>query len=189
MLLDPASPCSYEYFHYTTEATKALDLNRAYTQTAVNLALHAPNGLWLSIAGTHDWKHYCLKKNRNLENLKSEFQIILKPTAQILILHSIPALELFLKEYAYYPEGIDRQGDNYTLNQSIDWERILNTYQGLAIPIIIPELDNLGLFNKAWPCTSACIWDIHAMEKVERQDQPELAPPPCETPANTLPFY
>jgi hypothetical protein len=150
MNFDPSLPTSYEYIHYTNENIDTLDLNRAYTQTAHNLAFHKPNGLWLSVTGIYDWEKYCLKNNYNLMNLKYEFQVKLNPHAKILVLHNNAALDVFEKNYAYR------------------WEEIIKDYQGLVLSHILPKLYNMNLWCDSWRCTSACIWDLQAVEKVDR---------------------
>jgi len=158
MNFNPSLPASYEYIHYTGKNMDTLDLNRAYTQTAENLALHRPNGLWLSVTGISDWEKYCLKNNYNLMNLKYEFQVKLKPNAKVLILHSNAAFENFEKKYACYPEGMEI---------SIRWEEIIKGYQGLVLSYVMPKLRAMNLWYDTWCCTSACIWDLSAVEKVD----------------------
>jgi len=168
MNFDPSLPTIYEYIHYTSGNIATLDLNRTYTQTAGKLAFHTPNGLWLSITGINDWEKYCLKNNYNLINLKYEFQVKLKPCAKILMLHNAAAFEDFEQKYAYYPEGIEKLEENYTLTLSIRWEQIIKDYQGLALTNVVTKLYNMGLWYDTWFCTSACIWDLRAVEKVDR---------------------
>jgi hypothetical protein len=168
MNFDPALPTSYEYIHYTSENIDSLDLSRTYTQTAEKLALHTPNGLWLSITGINDWENYCLKNNHNLMNLKYEFQVKLKPQAKIFIVHNTDALEDFEETYAYYPEDSKLHEKNYAPALSIRWEKLFRHYQGLAQPNVMPKSNNMGLWYDTWRCTSACIWDLQAVEKVEK---------------------
>jgi hypothetical protein len=168
MNFDPSIPTSYEYIHYTAENIATLDLSRTYAQTAENLAFHKPNGLWLSIAGINDWENYCRTNNENLDKLKSEFQVQLKPDAKILILYNEAALVDFEKKYAYYPKSIAEHGENYALDFSIKWQEIINDYQGLALPKVITKSYNMSLWFDTWCCTSACIWDLQAVAKVEK---------------------
>ena len=168
MNFDPSSPRSYEYIHFTKEAAETIDLTRTYTQTVEKLAFHTPNGLWLSVTGIDDWEQYCLKNSYRLENLKTEFQVMLKPTAKLLILYDNSAFEDFEEEYGYYAEGIEIHGDNYTHNLSISWERIISDYQGIVVPIVFPKFYNMSLWYDIWRCTSGCIWDLEAVEKAER---------------------
>jgi hypothetical protein len=156
---------TYEYIHYTNPGITAIDLSRTYQQTAENLVFHTPNGLWLSVTGTNDWEKYCHKNGLSPENLQSKFQITLKPAAKIILLYDDAVFKDFEKDYAYYPEGIEIQGDNYTLNLSIAWERILSDYQGIIVPIVLPKLYNMGLWYDTWCCTSGCIWDLQAVER------------------------
>jgi hypothetical protein len=156
---------TYELIHYTKSGVNAIDLNRKYQQTKENLVYHTPIGLWVSVAGTNDWEHYCRTRDLDLEKLETEFQIMLKPSAKILNLHSAEVFEDFEKEYCYYPEGIAKQGDNYTLNLSIAWERIIADYQGLIVSTVLPKLYNMGLWYDTWCCTCGCIWDLQAVEK------------------------
>jgi hypothetical protein len=161
MNFDPKLPTSYEYIHYTGGNIEQIDLNRAYSQYTGKLAFNSPNGLWLSIAGIHDWERYCLENNCRLDALKSEFQILLKPQARILILHDKTAFEGFIKEYG-------RCKEKY-FDLSIKWEKIISNYQGIAMPRVFPALMNMFSWYKTWCCTSACIWDLQAVEKVEKQ--------------------
>jgi len=155
-------PALYEYIHYTGRDTDTLDLNRVYTQSPERLAVHAPNGLWLSIPGIHDWEQYCVKNNCHLDALKNEFQILLNPQARILILDNKAAFEDFIKEFGYYKEN------QFTL--SIRWDKIFNNYQGIALPrVFTPKQKNTIVWNKTWCCTSACVWDLQAVRKVEKQ--------------------
>jgi hypothetical protein len=43
------------------------------------------------------------------------------------------------KEYGVYHPGIDRHGDNYTLQMEIQWEKLVNDYQGIIVPVFIPK--------------------------------------------------
>jgi len=168
MNFDPLLPTSYEYIHYTGENIDTIDLNRSYTQSAANVKFHTPNGLWLSIAGKNDWEQYCIRNSYNLCNLKYEFQVILKPYAKILILNNKNAYKKFEKNYGYYTEKIKIYEKKYPHTFSIRWDEIIKNYQGLALPTILPKMNNMGLFYDIWRCTSACIWDLQAVERVER---------------------
>jgi len=160
---------SYELIHYSSENTDRIDLNRTYPQTAEKLTFHTPNGLWVSVTGNNDWEKYCIKTDTRPENLKSEFQILLKPNAKILVLHGEAVFEDFEKEYGYYQEGSRIQGENYTLDLSISWDRIISDYQGIIVPVVLPKLYNMGLWYDVWCCTSGCIWDLQAVEKAEKK--------------------
>ena len=145
--------------NYTAEGVTALDLNRAYAQTAKGFERHTPNGLWLSITGTNDWEKNCLKNNYRLDNLKSEFQVILKNTSKILILHSAAAYENFAKKYSYY-------GGQSRRILLFRWEEIIINYQGIALPHLNPYVFGIVQWHNAWRSTSACIWDLQAVKKV-----------------------
>jgi hypothetical protein len=167
MNFDPTLPTSYEYIHYTSENITNLDLNRAYTQIVKKRTIYAPNGLWLSIPGINDWEHYCLKNNYSLGALKNEFQVFLKTTAKILILFNSALFEDFIKKYGYYSE-------RNTIDLLICWEKIIRNYQGIVLPCRLPALPNMGIRNEIWFCTSACIWDLQAVEKVEKLGEVNL---------------
>jgi len=157
MNFDPSLPTTYEYIHYTGEGIAALDLSRSYAQTAKDFSRHTPNGLWLSITGNNDWEKNCLKNNYRLDNLKSEFQVFLKAASKILILHSRAAYENFAKKYSYYG-GQDRRVLLFR------WEEIIKDYQGIALPRLYPEVFGVVQWRNAWGCTSACIWDLQAVQ-------------------------
>jgi hypothetical protein len=132
------------------------------------MAFQTPNGLWLSVTGNEDWEQYCLRNNYPLENLESEFQVFLKPTAKILILYNSPVFEDFIKKYGYFTEGIQNEGDILPLNLSISWDRIISDYQGMVIPTVLPKISKMNLWNEIWYYTSGCIWDLRAVEKAEK---------------------
>ena len=138
MNIDPALPASYEYIHYTGENITTLDLNRAYTQIVKKWTIYTPNGLWLSIPGINDWEHYCLKNNYNPGALKNEFQIFLKPDAEILMLFNSALLEDFMKRYGYY--------SSQNSDLLIRWDKIIINYQGIALPCRLPKLSRNGQF-------------------------------------------
>jgi len=162
MDFNPALPTSYEYLHYTNEDLVTLDLTRKYYQSPKNLACHFPNGLWLSITGKNDWIEYCLRNDLYIDNMKSEFQVFLKSDAEILILNNSASLESLTKEYGYYSEN---KKDDLLFR----WDKIIMNYQGIALPTLkFPKLPNMATWHKVWCCTSACIWDLQAVEKVDK---------------------
>jgi hypothetical protein len=163
--LDPQLPTSYELIHYSSKKVANIDLSRTYQQPPSNLFYHTPNGLWLSVAGINDWKQYCGTKYNASDKLKSEFQIIPKPDAKVLIIYNNESFEIFEKEYCYYPEGIAKQGANFTLNISVSWDRIINEYQGMIVATFLPKYKDMGLRLGIWSCTSGCIWDLQAVDK------------------------
>jgi hypothetical protein len=154
MAFDLSLAGSYEYIHYTTE----------------KLATHTPNGLWVSVTGINDWEQYCLKNNYRLENLKSEFQVMLKPSAKILILYNRSVFNDFLEEYGFYEKEIETPEKNYAFSLSISWERIISDYQGIVVPIVLPQFYGLNLWYKTWNCTCGVIWDLQAVEKAYKLD-------------------
>jgi len=159
MIFNPSLPTSYEYIHYTHEDFATLDLNRTYTQSVKNLAQNTPNGLWLSITGLHDWEKYAIKNNLNPIDFKHEFLVELKPAARILVLYNIALFEDFKKKYGYFTE----QGRHVFL---IHWEEIIKDYQGISFPHLYLEQCNMLLWQRLLCCTSACIWDLQAVETV-----------------------
>jgi hypothetical protein len=161
MNIDPALPSSYEYIHYTGENMDTLDLKRAYEQYTEKLAFHTPNGLWLSVTGVHDWEQHCRKNNCRPDALQYEFQVLLKPRANILMLHNNAVFEGLIKEYGQKKENC--------FDFSIRWNEIISNYQGIALPHVFPQLLNMFSWHKTWCCTSACIWDLQAVDRVEKQ--------------------
>ena len=160
MNFEPSLLSAYEYLHYTSSDIETLDLNRRYYQSPKNLACNSPNGLWLSITGVNDWIEYCIRNGLYIDNVKSEFQVFLKSNAKILILNNASALETLTKEYGYYAEN---KKDDLLFH----WDRIIGNYQGIALPTLkLPKLPNMATWRKIWCCTSACIWDLQAVEKV-----------------------
>jgi hypothetical protein len=159
MIFNPSLPSSYEYIHYTREDIAAFDLNRTYTQTDKDLAQNTPHGLWLSITGIHDWEKYILKNNLNPVNLEHEFLVKLKPSAKILVLYNTALFNDFTKKYGYFRE----QGRLVFL---IRWEELIKDYQGIAFPHLFLKHFNMLLWQRLLCCTSACVWDLQAVETI-----------------------
>jgi hypothetical protein len=115
----------------------------------------------LSITGINDWERYCQNNNYNLINLKYEFLIKLKPDAKTLILYNMDAYDEFINMYGYY-SGQD------TFDLIIRCEEINNDYQGIVMPYVLPKKFYMGILEKIWHCTSACILDLQAVQNERR---------------------
>ena len=77
------------------------------------------------------------------------------------MLYNNAAFEGFLKEYGHKKENC--------FDFSVRWNEIISNYQGIALTHVFPQLMNMFSWHKTWCCTSACIWDLQAIERVEKQ--------------------
>jgi hypothetical protein len=103
-----------------------------------------------------------------MEHLQANFQILLKPDAKILNLYNEAAFKDFEEEYGYYQEGLKTYEENYTMDLSIAWERIIADYKGIIVILALPKLYNMGLWYDTWCCTCGCILNLQAVEKTEK---------------------
>lgn len=126
-----------------------------------------PGGFWVSVEGKDDgWYDWCQAESFNLENLKYHHEVKLKSNAKILYIRSAEELNQF--------------GDKYKTSDDpwspsimiIDWAKVAKDYQGIIIAPYIEDIEDewLGrqIWYYGWDCASGCIWDIEAIEALER---------------------
>lgn len=140
--------------HYGFEAIRAL-YNVPQQRT-----FFKPAGLWLSVENSnYSWKDLC--EDASLPLGSFVYDVILSPTANILLLNDATTIRNFTKTHIT---------DNEELRQYafIDWNSVARLYQGLVIapycPAGINETDIL--WHDTWQCASACIWDHMAIHSV-----------------------
>jgi hypothetical protein len=137
-----------------------------------------PNGLWVSVEDDQfpennlNWKEWCNDAEYCIENLQSEHEVILKPSANILYLKSAYDIFEFSKEFKKPSRLEDYESDTY----HIWWFKVAEKYPGI---IIAPfqrycAIDIRCAWYYGWDCSSGCIWDLNAIESFE------LLPKECE---------
>jgi hypothetical protein len=124
-----------------------------------------PNGLWVSVenSGSISWKEWCEAEDFVRATLDKPHQVLIKKSAQILLILSLKGLDDFHRKY--------RQplykGSKFC---GINWLEVANGYQGI---IISPyqykrRLSPIEMFwYYPWDCASGCIWDVSAIEDVQ----------------------
>lgn len=150
--------------HYSPELIEALD-DRKYDQNNMPFH-HKPNGLWISVHGSCDWKNWCENENFSLENLRYSYEISVKKNANILYISTPEELYEFTKKYPFSTRQFDMDYDTY----QIDWYKVKSKYQGI---IIAPyqwdcRLSLESNWYYSWDCASGCLWDLKCIDKFER---------------------
>ena len=122
-----------------------------------------PRGLWVSVDGEDDWKHWCECENFRPECLKYHYRVVLAPEANILHLATVESILAFTDQYASKAFNLS------AYNHFIDWPLLETKYQGI---VIAPYQWGLRMLEKTfwyypWDCASGCIWDAAAIQSLE----------------------
>jgi len=141
--------------HYSDRPIKKLRSIRKHHEP-----LFKPTGLWLSVDGNDDWKHWCEAESFNIKALIVRHQIILNDKNNILLLTT--------------PNEILAFNDQYKLNddcgfcgQYIDWLKVIKDYQGIIIAPYQWSLRHDLNWYYSWDCASGCIWNKKAIKAIE----------------------
>lgn len=120
-----------------------------------------PNGLWVSVEGPDDWKHWCEAERFHPENLTRAYEITLAPDANILHLSSAAEIEAFHQKHRV-KLAADASG------AYIDWHKVAQNHQGIIIAPYQWELRFCIelIWYYAWDCASGCIWNAKVIADV-----------------------
>ena len=133
-----------------------------------------PTGFWVSVVGEDDWYNWCKDSEYRVETLENEYDVVLSPDANILIIDTSEGVQSLADEYRLTQrhDASPLQAELYTYP---DWARIKSKYDGI---IIAPyqwscRLDVFWYYS--WDCASGCIWNTAVIESVtlmsrERQE-------------------
>lgn len=132
---------------------------------------HKSQGLWLSVEDGWGWRDWCEGEEWGLDALILQYEITLEAKAEILYLRSPGEIDDFTDNFGVgdvtlisnqlaWPKGF----------QLVNWLQVAERWQGI---IIAPyqhsrRLDTHTFWYYGWDCSSGCIWDAKAIEKVER---------------------
>lgn len=142
--------------HFSIEGWK---LNRNY----VYLQRHfKPRGLWLSDESDFGWKEWCESEEFGLERLASATQFSFTDDANILHLKNLDDVMAFAKEWD------DGKYPDHPYMSGIDWEGLSFVYDGILITPYLKSWDlRLPTWYLGWDVSSACVWNLNAIEQVE----------------------
>jgi len=135
------------------------DVLEPYSQEQRATAAPKPEGLWVSVDGARDWEDWCHAEEFRLLTLRHRFAVTLRDDANVLVLDNLDKLMALGTLYAE-DDARDR----------IRWFAVALEWQGV---IIAPYQWSVRLHPSyswyyPWDCASCCIWDVDAIENVER---------------------
>lgn len=127
-----------------------------------------PHGFWVSddTDKEHNWAAWCRCEGFRLECLTHVHEIVLKSTANLLILRHAGHLDDFHACYSRVPDWC--RGLNYE-RRAIDWPAVAERWQGIVItPYIWSRRLNGPASNwyYGWDCASGVIWDPCAVQAI-----------------------
>lgn len=155
--------------HYSSSFVKPnLEIQRVIQQ---NRYAVKPKGLWLSV-GTA-WKEWCEGEEFRLDGVRHCFAVTLSNDARILRLSNAESLDRFTDEYKCTPPwSTELPVDQHPhLDAWIDWERVVQAWQGIIIDPYCHERRCRLLWYYGWDCASGCIWESKAIKSVESVEQ------------------
>jgi hypothetical protein len=123
-----------------------------------------PLGFWVSVEDDPEegWKSWCVNAEYELESLAHEYEVIIEPNSNILIIDSTEKIISFSEKFR--ADSIEFGSENCF---RIDWINVKKEYQGI---IISPyrwdcRLNPLTIWYYGWDCASGCIWDLECIEE------------------------
>lgn len=168
--------------HWSKYPIKTLHPVEKLTKEQHTIFPSKPLGLWLSDErkSTHGWKTWCETEDFNLDRLKYEYRVKLKPDAKILYIKTAKELDQFTIDYRDEKSEVNKIiadiGSKFEFKpdtMAIDWQRLAKRYQGIVIsPYQWSRRLHAGCsWYYTWDCASGCIWDIEAIDKLELVSQ------------------
>jgi len=138
-------------YHYTRKAFK-LNKNQVYYST--NNLTYKPNGLWVSVGNS--WKNWCYDEDWNKGGFKYTYEIILKPTAKILIINTLQKLDNFYNKYK-----IDESHCKSPKYFDINWIKLSFKYDGIIITKYFYQRRFEYHWYYGWDVASGCLWNLN----------------------------
>jgi len=124
-----------------------------------------PNGLWVPVEGTDDWKAWCESESFSLDRMACAHELFLITEASVLRICTARQLDAFTSRYRYREEPMFRR---HRLQPSIDWSQVAARYEGIIIAPYLWErrLDDRTFWYYSWDCASGCIWNAGAVRNI-----------------------
>ncbi|WP_353107774.1 hypothetical protein [Gordonia sp. (in: high G+C Gram-positive bacteria)] len=151
-----------------------LDRTREYDQT---LRYDKPDGLWVSVAGPDDWRHWTQAEEFRSDetSLSNEHDVVLADRANLLHLDSADAVRGLTADF-----GMDPRDAFSSSVHRIDWPLIATQWDGIVITPYQWSCRNdwLTFWYYGWDCASGCIWNLDAIDSVTPAPLPALTAGP-----------
>lgn len=136
------------------------DFHYDSTQTYHQIVGPKPDGLWLSYED--HWIKWCQENNFYTLQYRSEesYKIVFKHDAMIAGINSPEDIFAITEKY---------MGNSFS-SYWIDWVTFSKNFQGIIISPLqwSCRLHNDSLWYYGWDVASGCIWDLLAIESVEK---------------------
>ncbi len=126
-----------------------------------------PNGLWVSVEGPDDWPSWCRSENYHLEKLACATEVVLVPSARMLVISSVREIDNFHAAWAM-TAGCPAVRSGLTAAWP-EWHGLAARYDGI---IIAPYLWSrrydgaVSAWYYSWDCASGCIWRAEAVAEL-----------------------
>jgi hypothetical protein len=171
--------------HYSPRLIETLQI-KEYDQNEIEFHCK-PNGLWLSVEGSDDWKQWCKSEEFRLDRLRFSYEVVLIEEANILYLNTPEEIFEFSKKYPYRSRA-RKSGEFYCTEDTheLNWFEIKQKYQGIVVSPYQWEcrLELGSSWYYPWDCSSGCIWDLNCVkdfifleEDLEVPDKPKVRVP------------
>ena len=158
--------------HYA-EKPVTLDRARAYPQDRRPAGpFTKPEGLWVSVEGSDDWKSWCEAEEFSLYRLAVPHQVTLSDEANILVISDADAMEKFTAEYGREWGGhlLKPPLKDTAWEKSIDWTEITQRHDGIIIAPYQWSCRMSLSWYYGWDAASGCIWNLDAIADFSAQE-------------------
>lgn len=119
-----------------------------------------PRGLWVSDETEEGWSHWIKSEELNWIDGANKFELEVN-LEKILVL-STPSE---IRKLPTIPSILGSE-----LRTGVPWDRIAQEWKGILITPYQWECRRDTIWYYGWDCASGCIWDVTAIESVERID-------------------
>jgi len=132
---------------------------------------YKPHGLWVTTPGEDDWPSWCRGEEFRLDMLTHATEVILSPTANLLVIEGKEQLRAFHKEYSKLPsfaEELPAEQQKLFRGHAVRWGDIAERYDGIVITPYVWDmrLDHSAFWYYTWDCASGCIWNASAVAEL-----------------------
>ena len=138
------------------------------------------------------WYHICMTGKGMKPRIRYKHKVTIKQDANLCIITNEKELDIFADEFGFWKRRVAQHplqklddakkqcvdllkalkdfgsSKGYEMDERfIDWIFVYNKYDGIVITPWIESKKFSYLWYEPWQCASGCIWELHAIEKVE----------------------
>lgn len=121
-----------------------------------------PSGLWVSDDDCEDnWRAWCVDSDIFRENLTHVHDVLLTPSANVLVLSTPREIDAFTREFR--TDGPGGMSSSVDSSMWLDWSAVQQRWDGLIITPYIWSSRLQVMWYYSWDCASGCIWHPRAI--------------------------